>query len=289
MSEGINLPLPMKKGFGATDRVDDWWKGPTAMAAYLGIMIVYATWRGFMEADFWIFEEFGRSAGNQTMAIESEGSHVLSPLFSPLVIPGQGTFGGPIPEALWWMSPAMFILIFPAGFRGTCYYYRKAYYRVFFQQPTGCAVSKPWDEYSGETGLLLVQNLHRYFLYAALAYLPILSYDVWLSVNFHDSVNHAHSYGVSVGSLGRAVNGIALAGYTFGCHAFRHLVGGGSNLWTSGSRPILRYRMWRMSTWFNEHHKDWALYSLFIVMFSDFYIYACTMGWWTEIVLWGGL
>ena len=289
MSEGIKLPLPMKKGFGATDRVDDWWKGPTAMAAYLGIMIVYATWRGFMEADFWIFEEFGRSAGNQTMAIESEGSHVLSPLFSPLVIPGQGTFGGPIPEALWWMSPAMFILIFPAGFRGTCYYYRKAYYRVFFQQPTGCAVSKPWNEYSGETGLLLVQNLHRYFLYAALAYLPILSYDVWLSVNFHDSVSHAHSYGVSVGSLVLAVNVIALAGYTFGCHAFRHLVGGGSNLWTRGSRPILRYWMWRMSTWFNEHHKDWALYSLFIVMFSDFYIYACTMGWWTEIVLWGGL
>ena len=289
MSEGIKLPLPMKKGFGATDRVDDWWKGPTAMAAYLGIMIVYATWRGFMEADFWIFEEFGRSAGNQTMAIESEGSHVLSPLFSPLVIPGQGKFGGPIPEALWWMSPAMFILIFPAGFRGTCYYYRKAYYRAFFQQPTGCAVSKPWNEYSGETGLLLVQNLHRYFLYAALAYLPILSYDVWLSVNFHDPVSHAHSYGVSVGSLVLAVNVIALAGYTFGCHAFRHLVGGGSNLWTSGSRPILRYRMWRMSTWFNEHHKDWALYSLFIVMFSDFYIYVCTMGWWTEIVLWGGL
>ena len=289
MSDGIKLPLPMKKGFGATDRVDDWWKGPTAMAAYLGIMIVYATWRGFMEADFWIFEEFGRSAGNQTMAIESEGSHVLSPLFSPLVIPGQGTFGGPIPEALWWMSPAMFILIFPAGFRGTCYYYRKAYYRAFFQQPTGCAISKPWNEYSGETGLLLVQNLHRYFLYAALAYLPILSYDVWLSVNFHDPVSHAHSYGLSVGSLVLAVNVIALAGYTFGCHAFRHLFGGGSNLWTSGSKPILRYRMWKMSTWFNEHHKEWALYSLFIVMSADFYFYACTMGWWTEIVLWGGL
>ena len=211
MSEGIKLPLPMKKGFGATDRVDDWWKGPTAMAAYLGIMIVYATWRGFMEADFWIFEEFGRSAGNQTMAIESEGSHVLSPLFSPLIYPDENSW---IPQQLWWMSPAMFILIFPAGFRGTCYYYRKAYYRVFMQQPTGCAVSKPWNEYSGETGLLLVQNLHRYFLYAALAYLPILSYDVWMSVNFHDPVSHAHSYGVSVGSLVLAVNVIALAGYT---------------------------------------------------------------------------
>jgi len=286
MSEGIKLPLPMKKGFGATDRVDDWWKGPTAMAAYLGIMIVYATWRGFMEADFWVFEEFGRSAGTQTMAIESEGSHVLSPLFSPLIYPDENSW---IPRQLWWMSPAMFILIFPAGFRGTCYYYRKAYYRAFMQQPTGCAVSKPWNEYSGENGLLVVQNLHRYFLYAALAYLPILSYDVWLSVNFHDPVSHAHSYGVSMGSLVLAVNVIALGGYTFGCHAFRHLVGGGADLWTRGSRSTLRYQMWRLSTWFNEHHKDWALYSLFIVMFADFYIYACTMGWWTEVILWGGV
>ena len=289
MSQGVKLPLPMKKGLGATDRVDDWWKGPTAMAAYLGIMIVYATWRGFMEADFWIFEDFGRSAGTQTMAIESEGSHVLSPLFSPLVLPGENELGSMVPLALAWMSPAMFILIFPAGFRGTCYYYRKAYYRAFMQQPTGCAVSKPWNEYSGETGLLLVQNLHRYFLYAAIAYLPILSYDVWMSVNFHDVASHAHSYGVSVGSLVLAANVIALSGYTFGCHAFRHLVGGGSDLWTENSRPTLRYRMWRFSTWFNEYHKEWALYSLFIVMFADLYIYACTMGWLADIVLWGGL
>ena len=85
----------MKRGFGKTDRMDDWWKGPTAMAAYLGIMIVYSTWRGFMEADFWIFKEFGRSAGNQTMAIESQGSHTLSPLFSPLIYPDEASW---VPE-----------------------------------------------------------------------------------------------------------------------------------------------------------------------------------------------
>jgi len=62
----------MKKGFGATDRVDDWWKSPTAMALYLGLMVVYATWRGFMEADFLLFSDFGRSAGLQTMAIENQ-------------------------------------------------------------------------------------------------------------------------------------------------------------------------------------------------------------------------
>ena len=283
---GEKIPLPLKKGFGATDRVDAWWKGPSAMAFYLGFMVVYATWRGFMEADFWIFEDFGRSAGvghgNGTMSIDNNGSHVLSPLFSPLIIPDEYSW---MPEALWWLSPAMFILIFPAGFRGTCYYYRKAYYRAFFQHPSACAVGKPWNEYKGETGLLIVQNLHRYFLYAAIAYLPILSFDVYLSMRFEGG-----NWGISVGTLVLLLNVVMLSGYTFGCHAFRHLVGGGSNHWTGDSGPTLRYRMWKMSTWFNERHKEWALYSLFVVMFADFYVYACTdpMFGWTDYMLWGG-
>ena len=281
---GEAVKLPMRRGFGATDRIDAWWKGPTAMALYLGLMVVYATWRGFMEADFWMFSEFGRSAGVQTMAIENQGSHVLSPLFSPLILPGGDGLGGPIPEFLWWMSPAMFILIFPAGFRGTCYYYRKAYYRAFFQQPTACAVSKPWNAYKGETKLLVVQNLHRYFMYAALVYLPILSYDVLLSTHFEGG-----SWGFSVGTLVLALNVILLTGYTLGCHAFRHLIGGGTNDWTSSGMARFKYKLWSFSTYLNVHHKEWALYSLFWVMFADFYVYACTMGWWTDMVLWGGL
>ncbi|MBT4060242.1 MAG: succinate dehydrogenase [Euryarchaeota archaeon] len=289
---GESVKLPMRQGFGATDRIDAWWKGPTAMAIYLGIMIAYSTWRGFMEADFWIFADFGLSGGQGghagTMAIENQGSHVLSPLFSPLIIPGGEGLGGPVPGFLWWMSPAMFILIFPAGFRGTCYYYRKAYYRVYMQQPTACAVSKPalapWKSYKGETKLLVIQNLHRYFMYAALAYLPILSYDVLLSTHFEGG-----SWGFSIGTLVLALNVILLSGYTLGCHAFRHLVGGGTNDWTSSWVARFKYKLWSMSSFLNVHHKDWALFSLFWVMFADFYIYACTMDWWTDIVLWGGL
>jgi len=284
---GDNIQLPMKKGFGATDRVDAWWKGPTAMAAYLGIMVVYSAWRGHMEADFWIFSEFGLSAGTQTMAIESHGSHVLSPLFSPLIIPGEQSW---VPVEMQWMSPAMFILIFPAGFRGTCYYYRKAYYRAFMQQPTGCAVSKPWNSYKGETGLLVVQNLHRYFMYAALAYLPILSYDVYLATQFH-APDGTHTWGITVGTLVLALNVYLLTGYTLGCHAFRHVVGGGTNDWTSSGLARFKYKLWKFSTKLNEKHKDWALYSLFWVMFADFYVYACTdpMFGWTDMVLIGGL
>ena len=87
------------------------------------------------------------------------------------------------------------------------------------------------------------------------------------------------------------VNVIMLTGYTLGCHAFRHVIGGGSNDWTSSGMARLKYKMWKFSTKLNEKHKDWALYSLFWVMFTDFYIYACTdpMFGWTDYVLWGGL
>ena len=40
---GEAVKLPMRRGFGATDRIDAWWKGPTAMAIYLGIMVVSYT------------------------------------------------------------------------------------------------------------------------------------------------------------------------------------------------------------------------------------------------------
>ena len=216
--------LPMARGFGRTERFDNWWKGPLVTALFLGTCTVYATWRGFMEADFWIFSDFGRSAGNQTLAIENKGSHVLSPLFSPLIIPGKDGLGSFVPDWLNWMSPAMFILIFPAGFRMTCYYYRKAYYRSWLSNPVACAVSTPFDEYSGERRIFLFQNLHRYFMYAAVIYLFILSYDVLISMKYHDTTGSA--YGLSVGTIVLALNVLLLGGYTLGCHSFRHAIGG---------------------------------------------------------------
>src|SRR6185369_13752141 len=77
------------------------------------------------------------------------------------------------------LSPAVMILIFPGAFRFTCYYYRKAYYRSFAGSPPGCAVGPLAGKrkYRGETALLLIQNLHRYALYFALAFIVILAKD----------------------------------------------------------------------------------------------------------------
>ena len=89
----------------------------------------------------------------------------LSPLFSPLIAPAW------LPT---WISPGLLILWIPLGFRATCYYYRKAYYRFYFADPPGCAVGEPTihQRYRMETAFpFILQNLHRYFLY--LAFIPL--------------------------------------------------------------------------------------------------------------------
>ena len=74
------------------------------------------------------------------------------------------------------------ILIFPLGFRMSCYYYRKAYYRSFWLSPPACAVAEPHGKYTGETRLpLILNNVHRWFWYAAVVVACVLSYDVVLT------------------------------------------------------------------------------------------------------------
>ena len=67
----------------------------------------------------------------------------------------------------WWIiSPAIIVLVVPLGFRLTCYYYRKAYYRSLLLSPPACAVREPRRRYTGETRFpLIMQNVHRWFFY----------------------------------------------------------------------------------------------------------------------------
>ena len=66
-------------------------------------------------------------------------------------------------------SAALLILWAPGGFRFTCYYYRGAYYKAFWQDPPACTVGEPRKSYWGERSFpLIIQNVHRYFLYLAL-------------------------------------------------------------------------------------------------------------------------
>ena len=75
----------------------------------------------------------------------------------------------------------------PAGFRFTCYYYRGAYYKAFWLDPVNCSVGEPRSGYLGEKYLpLLLQNVHRYFLYLALVFIIILGRDAFDGLWFKD-------------------------------------------------------------------------------------------------------
>jgi hypothetical protein len=262
-----NASALREEGFGATQRRDAWWAGPLVTALVLGGFVVYTTFRIFQNAYF----HFGEGTG-----ILPDHSYVLSPMYSPLlVLPAW------VPN---WVSPAMLILWMPGGFRLTCYYYRKAYYRAFFLDPVACAVGEPRDQYKGETHLLLFQNIHRYFLYVALVFILILGYDA-IESYIWPTADGGHTFGVSVGSLMLTLGTTLLALYTFSCHSLRHLVGGNIDCFSCVAGGQTRYKMWRGATRLNEHHMLWAWTSLFGVTFADLYVYMVASGRFADPVL----
>src|SRR5215470_8422797 len=157
--------------FGETERRDPWWLEILPVIAVLGGFGLYATLRAFEGANY-------------------RWGPYLSPFYSPLIDPGHRW----LPRLL---SPALLILPGPLGFRTTCYYYRKAYYRAFFLDPPACAVSESGKRgYKGETAFpFVLQNVHRYFLYLAVLFLAFLWHDAYLGFRFENG------FGVGLGSL----------------------------------------------------------------------------------------
>jgi hypothetical protein len=242
-------------GLGATQRRDAWWVGPAVTAAALGSFVVYATFRALYNAEY----QLGHGTGTLP-----EHAYLLSPFYSPLII---------IPGLPAWLSPAMLILWAPGGFRVTCYYYRKAYYRAFFADPMACAVGEPRKGYLGEAKFpFILQNLHRYFLYLAIIFIFILWTDVVRAFIFDGH------FGVGLGSIIETVCIALLTLYTFSCHSLRHLVGGGLDCFSCAVAGGPRRQAWGAVSILNEHHMAWAWWSLFFVCFADFYIRMCSMG-----------
>lgn len=225
-----------------TERKDAWWIGPLLTAIGLTIFGVYAFWAALQ--------------GNHY-----EWGPYLSPFYSPLII------------ADWWpVSPAFLILWAPLGFRGTCYYYRKAYYRSMFLTPPACAVGGVPHNYHGERLLFVFQNLHRYFVPFALALIVFLAHDAVVSFIWPDG------FGIGIGTIVLTLNVIFLSAFTFGCNSLRHFVGGNVDCYSCVRFGNQRYKLWQLVTRFNEHHQEWAWISLFWVGFADLYVRLVSMG-----------
>jgi len=253
--------LPVVRSFGETSRRDQWWTTPAVVSAVFLSFIVYATWAAFQ--------------GNH-YHYTKDGRDYLSPFYSPELWgdPEHAWFGG---RPSWWpafVTPALLILPFPGLFRFTCYYYRGAYYKAIWMDPPTCAVGEPRKSYWGENSLpLILQNVHRYFMYIALLFLIVLAWDAIKAFRFSDG------FGIGVGSLVLTLNVILLGGYTFGCHSLRHIVGGHVDQLT---KAPLRQKAHDCVTCFNRKHMQWAWCSLIWVAFSDLYVRLCSMEIWSD-------
>jgi hypothetical protein len=261
----LSRPLSEQRSFGVTARRDGWWVVPLLTFLGLSAFIVYSTWAAF------------------------QGEHYtwgpyLSPFYSPEIFgASEHSWLGPKPG--WWplwlpFSPALLILWAPGGFRLTCYYYRGAYYKAFWADPPACAVGEPRKSYCGENAMpLILQNVHRYFLYLAVLFLFVLGYDAWKAMWFTNSATGEASFGIGVGTIVLTLNVVFLASYTLGCHSFRHLIGGFLDR-LSGA-PV-RKRAYDCSSWLNRRHMKAAWTSLVWVAFSDLYVRLCSMGVWSD-------
>ena len=250
-----------------TRRVDAWWTAPIATAAGLALLFGYLTVRAFNPVHVWHDPYISPT--------------VAPPLFTPTsgypgAVPVEHAWLGAFPA--WWplflpQSPAFFFPALAIAFRITCYYYRGAYYRAFALTPPSCAVRGFTRRYRGETALLLFQNLHRYTLYGALFLIVCLWWESLVAFN------RDGRFGVGVGTVVMLTNAGLLTAYIFGCHSWRHLIGGQLDCFScDGAAASTRYGLWRFSSWLNEHHMACAWISLVWVVFTDLYIYLVATG-----------
>jgi hypothetical protein len=258
----VVIPLH-QRSFGETLRRDAWWAQPLLTFVVLAAFVVYATWAAFQGDHY-------------------ESGPYLSPFYSPLLFgDSPHSWFGPWARPSWWpalipFSAAIVILWAPGGFRFTCYYYRGAYYKAFWADPPSCAVGEPRKHYRGEQSFpLILQNVHRYFLYLALLFLIVLWHDVWTAMWFPDTTTGGTSLGIGLGTLALAANTTLLTGYTFGCHSLRHLVGGYLDRF---SQHPTRLRLYDAACSFNCRHDWWAWASLISVALADLYVRLCSMG-----------
>ncbi|MGB9453656.1 MAG: hypothetical protein WBV50_24110, partial [Candidatus Acidiferrum sp.] len=188
--------------------------------------------------------------------------------------PGLSWFGAKPSWIPAWVTAAMLILWAPGGFRFTCYYYRGAYYKAFWADPPSCTVGEPRATYWGERSFpLILQNVHRYFLYLGLIFLILLAHDVWKALWFDGH------FGIGVGTLVLLANVVLLTCYVFGCHSLRHLIGGFRDRLSTA--PV-RTRAYDCASCLNLRHMLFAWLSLFSVGFADLYVRLCSMGIWTD-------
>ena len=207
-------------------------------------------------------------------------------------------FGTTSRRDAWWATPlAVFVglsafVVYAtwAAFQGDHYTYGpylSPFYspELFGDSPHAWFGPKPaawpgWVPFS--PALLILQNAHRFFMWVALVFIVLLAYDVWLALWFTNPATGVKEFGIGVGTVILAVNVCLLAGYTWGCHVLRHVVGGRKDEVSKSPTCDMAYAC--VSS-LNGRHQLFAWMSLFSVMSSDLYVRLCSMGVLTDLRL----
>ena len=206
-----------------TLRTDRWWLQPLLTVAALVAFIVYSSLRAFEDANYF-------------------SAPYISPFYSPCLT--TACEGDTFPELFSgpsFLSPALYILVVPLGFRLTCYYYRKAYYRSFWLSPPACAVAEPHAHVHRRDPL--PAGLPER---APVLLLPGPGLQRRPHVRRRAGVpRRATSSGSTWGSARSCslVNAALLWLYSLSCHSCRHVVGG--RLKHFSAHPV-RYRAWTL-------------------------------------------
>ena len=234
-----------------TLRTDRWWLSPLLYFIGFTAWLLYGLVRAASQRDYWVPQY-----------------HYLTPFSSACLsstcAPGSSLFGtiGHFPPLIPF---AILTLPFLLGFRLTCYYYRKAYYRAFWLSPPACAVAEPHATYTGERRFpLVLQNAHRYFFYAAFLISLLNTWDVIDAFHGKDD-----GFGFGLGTLIMLANVVLLWAYTLSCHSCRHIMAGRIN---NFSKHPARYWAWQQVSKLNGKHMQLALVTLVSLVVTDAYI-----------------
>lgn len=235
-----------------TERTDTWWLEPLKFFLLFSAFGIWATLRALQNAHY-------------------EIGPYLSPFYAPTI--DIHKMGVPKLGGVFAISPALIILPFPLLFRLTCYYYRKMIYRSYLADPTACAVREPailekmrYKKYTGERAFpFIAMNFHRFAFYFAVLFIVLLWYDAFKTL-YHDG-----HFRIGLGTLVYFVNVILLSLYTFSCHSWRHLIGGGTDCYSCDVMSKTRHGLWTKVSFLNEKHGQWAMLSLVSVALTDAY------------------
>lgn len=244
----IDLEVVIPPENFATNRKDAWWIPPISLGVSFFLFAVYS-----LAVTIFDFNAGIHTFGNLV------GTHYNSPFY------------GPEPWFSWpaFLPFAFFTLWAPFGFRGTCYYMRRVYYRSFFAGPPACAVdglSKFKGKYKGESKLpWVLNNFHRYFMYLAVILALYHWYEAIHSFVFIGA--SGNEFGMGIGTILAVLDATTLTLYVSTCHAFRHMMAGRINRQGKISAPIAKFL-----DKLNPYHGRFFWLSLTTVWIWDIYV-----------------